>query len=255
MSDFQPARSRSAFSRLTTALLATALSSLWRRAPPRSRRCSIRSRYCRRAPTRSAAATRSFASTSAINVPLQQAAGHAQRRRHHLQSWCIDAQARTLTGVVTGLSLGENTLAAYANGPGNGRPSAQLTLVNHPIQGPVFSGPHRAAVHLRDAGLHPAGGARQPRRAPRRRTARIARRVDYLYRTTANTFAAWPAGATAYPANMARTTTTQGKNVPYIVRMETGTINRAIYQTTVLHDPLTEPAPTWTRRRPAGTGA
>ena len=73
----------------------------------------------------------------------------------------------------------------------------------------------------------------------------IPTRVDYIYRTTANTLAQWPAGATAYPANIATATTTQGKIVPYVLRMETGTVNRAIYQTVVLHDPLTEASPSW----------
>ena len=68
--------------------------------------------------------------------------------------------------------------------------------------------------------------------------------MDYVYRTNAtpSTLAAWPAGATAYPSNLAMTAT--GK--PYIIRLETGTVNRAIYQITMLHDPLAQPAaPSW----------
>jgi hypothetical protein len=78
--------------------------------------------------------------------------------------------------------------------------------------------------------------------------------VDYVYRTTAGTFQPLP-GLTSYPADLAKTNTTEGKSVPYIVRVETGTINRAIYETAVLHDPTTEAAPTpfkppaaWNRR-------
>ena len=54
---------------------------------------------------------------------------------------------------------------------------------------------------------------------------------------------------------MAETTTTDGKRVPYIVRVETGTIDRAIYQIAVLFDPAADKAPTpfdppqsWNRR-------
>jgi hypothetical protein len=71
----------------------------------------------------------------------------------------------------------------------------------------------------------------------------ITTRVDYVYCTTAGTFQPLP-NLTSYPGDLAQTTTTQGKSVPYIVRVETGTINRAIYETAVLHDPTTEAVPT-----------
>src|SRR5690606_19797384 len=75
-------------------------------------------------------------------------------------------------------------------------------------------------------------------------------RVDYVYRTDAGAFAALPS-MTAVPADAAEATTTDGRTVPYIVRLETGVANRAIYQTSVLHNPAAEPAPTPTTR-PAG---
>ena len=45
--------------------------------------------------------------------------------------------------MVGGLDLGANTLFADSNGRGNGRPTASLTLVNHPVTGPIFSGPQQ----------------------------------------------------------------------------------------------------------------
>jgi hypothetical protein len=151
---------------------------------------------------------------------------------------------RTFTALVTGLELGDNDLAVTSNGQGSGRPDAQLTLVNHPIQGPVFSGPHEQPFICATqsfnlpAGLGNLGTTSDP-------DCGIPTRVDYIYRTTTGTLAQWPAGATAYPANMATANTTEGKSVPYVLRLETGTINRAIYQTMVLHDPLVESAPSW----------
>src|SRR5690606_5335988 len=50
-----------------------------------------------------------------------------------------------LVGLVEGLDLGENTLRVSAErrrGNGGPRP-AELTLVNHPIGGPIFSGPQQ----------------------------------------------------------------------------------------------------------------
>jgi len=159
-------------------------------------------------------------------------------------SFVPNENARTLTGLLTGLKIGTNRLAVYSNGRGYGRPSEQLKLVNYPTEGPVFSGPHEQPYICETqsfnlpAGLGNLGPALDA-------NCSILRRVDYLYRTTANTLAAWPSGATTYPANLAYTTTTQGKTVPYILRMETGTVNRAIYQTMILHDPLMEGAPSW----------
>jgi hypothetical protein len=56
------------------------------------------------------------------------------------------------------------------------------------------------------------------------------------------------------PADVARTTVA-GKTVNFIVRVETGTMNRGIYQNAILHDPTVDPAPSpatppagWNRR-------
>src|SRR5205085_2334995 len=68
----------------------------------------------------------------------------------------------------------------------------------------------------------------------------------YLYRST-NAEGSTPlkpvANRTELPADVAMTTTSTGQTVPYIVRVETGTINRAIYQIAMLHDPAVEPSP------------
>ncbi|MFD2349686.1 DUF6351 family protein [Nonomuraea ferruginea] len=46
-----------------------------------------------------------------------------------------------LLGLVTGLREGENTVEVTTRAPGG--PHASITLVDHPAQGPVFSGPHQ----------------------------------------------------------------------------------------------------------------
>jgi hypothetical protein len=177
------------------------------------------------------------------NVPMQQATVTLNGADITSQ-FTSDGQARTMTALVNGLALGDNHLAVAANGAGPGRPTSSLTLVNHPIQGPVFSGPHELPYACATqsftlpAGLGNLGATNDP-------NCHIPTRVDYIYRTTTGALAQWPAGATSYPANMAMANTTQGKTVPYVLRMETGTVNRAIYQTVVLHDPLTESSPSW----------
>jgi uncharacterized tannase-like protein DUF6351 len=152
----------------------------------------------------------------------------------------------TLTGLVTGLGAGATTLSTTADGAD----PASVELVNHPIIGPVFSGPHEQpfACETTTFELPVLGGNLG---APLDADCSIETRVDHFYRTTAGAYAPWPAGATDYPADLATTTTSLGTTVPFIVRMETGTANRGVYQTAVLHDPLAEPEPT-PFDRPAG---
>lgn len=149
-----------------------------------------------------------------------------------------DPEGGGLLGVVDGLVNGSNTLTALFDG----RQFDRLDVTNYPRTGPMISGPHEQPFYCRTTAFTtnlPSGGNLG---APLDANCSVATRVHYMYRTTANTFAQLP-DPTVRPANLASTTTNAGKTVPYIVRLETGTINRAIYQTAILHDPLTDPAP------------
>jgi len=154
-----------------------------------------------------------------------------------------EGHGHSLLGLVEGLTVGENTLLAKAIGRNDETyRTARLSLTNYPITGPILSGPHEAPFYCMTqlfslpASTNTLGPALDT-------DCSIATRVDYVYRTTAGTFQPLPS-LTGYPADLAQTNTTEGKSVPYIVRVETGTINRAIYETAVLHDPTTEAAPT-----------
>ena len=75
------------------------------------------------------------------------------------------------------------------------------------------------------------------------RTATSPPPVTYRYRTTAASWANYPTDGST-PANIATTTTSAGTTVPYVVRIERGTINRAVYETAILHQPgSAEPTP------------
>ncbi|HEV2100692.1 MAG TPA: DUF6351 family protein, partial [Stellaceae bacterium] len=154
-----------------------------------------------------------------------------------------EAGGRSLLGLVNGLNLGKNNLIAKVVDKNN-QPylSARLTLINYPITGPIFSGPHEEPFYCMTqlfklpASTQTLGPTTDP-------DCSIPTRVDYVYRTTSGVFQPLPS-LTSYPADLATTTTSQGKTVPYIVRVETGTINRGIYETAVLHDPTKEGVPT-----------
>ena len=63
------------------------------------------------------------------------------------------------------------------------------------------------------------------------------------------------------PANVAMTQTLNNQFVPFVVRVETGTMDRGIYQNAVLFDPTSDAAPTpftpprgWNRSCSPSTG-
>jgi hypothetical protein len=144
---------------------------------------------------------------------------------------------RTLLGLVDGLALGENLLEVRSNGHGHGRPDTTLTLVNHPPSGPVFSGPHIPLFCTAAGNPWNLGPVDEDCHV-------AAPTVAYQYRTTAGGWANLPDGA--LPDDLATTTTTTGATVPYIVRIERGTVNRAMYEIALLHQSGTPVPDPWT---------
>jgi len=149
-----------------------------------------------------------------------------------------------MLGKVTGLKEGANELVAKY-----GDYSATLALTAYPITGPVISGPHEEPFVCGYATFTRLGG--QTLKSLDDGKCSVETRVDYWYRNTSggNTRIV-PGTFTEYPANMSYLTI-NGKTVPYLVRLESGTINRGLYQSAILHDVLNEPAPSPTTP-PAG---
>jgi len=159
-------------------------------------------------------------------------------------AFVAESSGRSIIGLVAGLTNGDNVLKA-ATQHANPSASGKLKLQNYPITGPIFSGPHETPFFCMTQNFRlPASTATLG--PPLDADCSVAPRVDYVYRSNGNpaTYKPMPS-LTAYPTDLGRTTTSLGQNVPYIVRVETGTINRAIYQTAVLHDPVAGPAPTF----------
>jgi hypothetical protein len=157
----------------------------------------------------------------------------------------------SIMGLVTGLRAGKNTLTAQGfAGRGDRSHSRAVTLIDHPITGPIISGPHEEPFFCMTQNFNiPPGTSAQPTLGPALDAdCSIATRIDYVYvSTTRNangTVIFKPLPDTGYPGDLATTVTSEGKIVPYIVRVETGTIDRGIYQTAILHDPRKEGPPT-----------
>ena len=149
-----------------------------------------------------------------------------------------DSGRHALLGLVTGLTDGDHTLVARA-----GREEARQALTSHPITGPMISGPHEQPFHCQTAEFELVTG--ETLGAPLDEHCSAATRVDYVYRTTGGEYQPLPDGAR--PADLATTTTTDGHTVPFIVRVQTGTVNRAIYESAMLHDPAESPPDPWSR--------
>ena len=137
------------------------------------------------------------------------------------------ADAFSLRGVIGGLKLGSNVLTA---GPrSTGQILAKIPVFNYPSTGPVFSGPHQTPF-VCETSFQGLGAPLDP-------DCSAPTRVDYFYRsTTSNSFQPFNTSGPR-PSDLATTITNEGLTVPYIVRREMGTINRAVYMLAILHDP------------------
>jgi hypothetical protein len=161
------------------------------------------------------------------------------------------------TGLVTGLQVGNNLLSVS----GKDFAAASLMLVDHPIGGPVISGaqlqPWVCATPraVPATPTTPASNASGLSASAVDAQCNIPSEFTLFYRSTTagcstsqpdpsppstpsanNCFKPYDPTAAA-PADLATTTTDTGLTVPYIVRVQRGTLNRGIYDIAVLYDP------------------
>lgn len=148
-----------------------------------------------------------------------------------------DGNPRKLVGLVEGLRAGANRIAARA--PGDRR-AAELNLFNSSIAGPIISGPHQEPYYCRtedpDNDLGPPTDA----------DCMAPTKVEWRYRTTGDQFKVL-ADPSQRPADLAQTTTRDGQTVDYVVRIESGVINRGVYRWAILA-PGGELGPGWNKR-------
>jgi hypothetical protein len=123
-------------------------------------------------------------------------------------------------GLVTGLALGRNVLQATLRSGW----AARITLVNHPVGGPVFSGPQLEPWLCEQGAVDPQCDE--------------AASFRYVYMSTNPAKRGFqPYDPSNPPPDVAQTTTDEGVTVPFIVRIETGYMDRDQYQISVLFQP------------------
>ena len=171
------------------------------------------------------------------------------------------------SGAIKDLQVGDNVVTARTNGTR----AASLTITNSPRGGPIISGvqpmPFVCATPtpVGASGANPATNASGLSTAATDEQCNIATETKLWYKTnvagcsfalpdpspsvpftaTSPTLTATPPANACFkpytvgvkPLDMATTTTDNGVNVPYIVRVERGTMNRGIYDIAVLFDP------------------
>jgi hypothetical protein len=127
------------------------------------------------------------------------------------------SRGASAVGLIEGLKLGDNLVTARS-----ARGAEQITITNHPIGGPVFSGPQIQPWTCFEGALD-----KQCNRPPK---------YEFFYRSTSG------GALRAYdpqdpPSDVGTTTTDEGRTVPFIVRQETGALARDEYRIAVLYDP------------------
>jgi len=165
--------------------------------------------------------------------------------------------------LLTGLKVGTNSLQLRSAGA-----TSSLKIINHPPAGPIFSGAHQKpfACQTLENGLGRATDS----------DCAAATIIEYYYKskqrpTEQNLIRIRVAESNAAPGSLssgfksynaadplpddvADTVTADGHTVPYIVRREIGTLNRAVYDIQFLHVP-NQPLPTpWTPPTPGWNG-
>jgi len=168
-------------------------------------------------------------------------------------AFTLNAGTRTFRGLVSGLANGRNVLEAGIKVDREAVNFEKLTITNHSIGGPVFSGPQIQPWVCATPTPQPGSGS-IPHTNPSGLTTlatdaqcNIATEFLFWYKSTSaplNCSGITGANACfkpydpAAPAlDVAMTTTDKGVTVPFILRQERGTINRGIYDIGVLWDP------------------
>lgn len=196
----------------------------------------------------------SNAAASEISLQLPEGASNSP-----LHPMTIAQNETVYQTLVNDLPLGDSTISAMY-----GALKSSVDVSSYPLSGPIISGEQQSPYFCVNELAADRDG--NPRRfaigngdfiaaEDVAEDCTIATRVDYVYMSTDSDVGFRPlTDLTVQPQDLAVTENSIGEQHPYIVRLETGTINRAIYQIAMLHDPsttapmATSPSAAWNGR-------
>ena len=152
---------------------------------------------------------------------------------------------RTRSGYVSGMRVGRNALTARIRRGG----AARLIVTNHPSGGPVFAGPQIQPWTCTNEGARDRKCNRKPTYEFKYLPAGAPKSGTGIPGTGSNgssPFRSYDPENPPAESQIARTTTTEGVTVPFIVRLETGYLDRDQYSIAALYDPKQK----WSAVRP-----
>ena len=155
--------------------------------------------------------------------------------------------SRSVQTLLSGLPNGDSALVAGIEGT---QLSQSMTLTNYPITGPIISGPHEQPFYCQAAEFQTVAGEMLGTEIDA--DCSVPTRVDYVYWSEqAAAFLPLPLDAgDELPADISMITlVSEEQPIPYIVRVETGTVNRAIYEIAMLHNPFQSAIDPWNKSR------
>ncbi|PCJ16681.1 MAG: hypothetical protein COA96_18300 [SAR86 cluster bacterium] len=149
-----------------------------------------------------------------------------------------EVSSESVQALLSGLPDGDSQIVAEIEGT---QLSKSLTLTSYPLSGPIISGPQEQPFYCQSAEFQTVAGDMLGNSIDL--NCSVSTRVDYVY---------WSEQAEAFmpffdnedeeldeslAEDIGMITLISGEEFPYIVRVETGTVNRAIYEIAMLHDP------------------
>jgi len=129
----------------------------------------------------------------------------------------------------------------------NGIESASLMVTNYPISGPIISGPHEQPFQCETENFEMVNG--EALGLAQDANCFAPTRVVYVYWSNdGQGYVELDLSASAdWPEDIDTLQSASGAEIPFIVRVETGTVNRAVYEIAMLHDPRDGALDPWTR--------
>ncbi len=151
--------------------------------------------------------------------------------RNVSQEFAVRANGQ-FEGLLGSLRLGRNrVVASLPDGT-----SSAMTITDHPQSGPVFSGP-QAKPWSCDAGARDRGCDMRPKYSYEYMPAGASNASECTISQCASLLQTYDPRNPPASGQIATTTTDQGKTVPFIIRIETGSLNRGQYQIAALYHP------------------
>jgi hypothetical protein len=145
--------------------------------------------------------------------------------------------------VLKNLPIGDSVIVAKSGPDGV---VEQLTLTNYPRSGPIISGAHESPYACQTGEFKTVVGENLG--PALNLNCSITTQIDYVYLSDDDVFKPFDVDSPQLPSDLAFLTVNDQPE-PFVVQVETGTVNRAIYEIAMLVDPTSRPLSPWLRSR------